>query len=134
LLRLERRTAAGPSRWVGQYAGYQSSMPDGTNAIPEEITREWSVMRCDLRSQYVGPPGDTNRWNALRRHLDKFAAMNTRWNLIFMGTPEWAAITPQRYAEGKRAGRPHAVPPDAEPYVEIALPARTLVRIKPMPR
>lgn len=118
-LRLERRTAPGPLRWIGQYAGFRTSMPDGVNTIPTDITRRWSVLRCDLRGQFIGPPGDPQRWDAMKRHLDKFAAMSPQWNLIFMGTPEWAAISPERYAQGKRDGRAHCVPPDAAKYAEI---------------
>ncbi len=118
-VRLERRTAPPPRRWIGQYAGFRSSMPDGVNTIPAGITRRWSVLRCDLRGQFAGPPGDPARWDALRRHLDKFAAMNPRWNLVLMGTPEWAAISPERYAQGRREGRPHCVPPDTAKYAGI---------------
>lgn len=55
----------------------------------------------------------------LTRHLDKFAGMNGRWNLILFGTPEWAAVSPERYAQGVKAGRPHAVPPDPQKYAEL---------------
>jgi hypothetical protein len=118
-VRLERRVAPAPLRWIGQYAGFRTSMPDGVNTIPTNITHRWSVLRCDLRGQFAGPPGDPKRWDTLKRHLDKFAAMSSRWNLILMGTPEWAAISPERYAQGKRDGRPHCVPPDAAKYAEV---------------
>lgn len=118
-VRLERRTDLAPLRWMGQYAGFRSSMPDGVNTIPTTITRRWSVLRCDLRGQFIGPPGDPARWDKLRRHLDKFAEMSPRWNLILMGTPEWAAISPERYAQGQRDHRAHCVPPDEKKYAEI---------------
>lgn len=116
---LETHPAPAPERWIGQYAGFASSMPDGVNTIPVEKTRAWSVMRCDLRGQFAGAPGDPKRWDVLKKHLDKYAAMSDRWNLIFMGCPEWAAVSPERYAAGKKAGRPHCVPPDAAKYAEI---------------
>ena len=116
---LETHPVPAPERWIGQYAGFASSMPDGVNTIPVEKTKTWSVMRCDLRSQFAGAPGDPKRWDVLKKHLDKYAAMSDRWNLIFMGCPEWAAISPERYADGKKAGRPHCVPPDPAKYAEI---------------
>ena len=50
-VRLERRTGPTPHRWIGQYAGFLTSLPNGVNTIPVEKTRSWSVMRTDLRGQ-----------------------------------------------------------------------------------
>ncbi len=118
-VQLETRAAPAPEVWVGQYAGFRTSQPDGVNTIPLDKTRSWSLMRADLRGQFVGPPGDPRRWDQLRKHLDKFVEMNPRWNLILMGTPRWAAIDAERYEQGRRDHRPHCVPPDPARYAEI---------------
>jgi len=39
--------------------------------------------------------------------------------LILMGTPEWAAISAERYALGRAARRPHCVPPEPTKYAQL---------------
>jgi hypothetical protein len=119
-IQIEQPTQDEPDRWIGMQGGFKASFPDGpASPIPGAVTHAWSVMRVDSRSQLVGAPGDPHRWDVAKSLLDRFAATNNKLDLVFMGTPEWAAITPQRYLEGKKAWRPHTVVPDTSKYLEI---------------
>ncbi|MEM9753065.1 MAG: hypothetical protein AAF916_06730 [Planctomycetota bacterium] len=107
-----------PARWMGQYVPFALyRQPEVT--IPDEESQRWSVVRADIKSQWVGPPGDPNRWDRVDALMQKLVAFNPRLNLILLGYPEWAAVSPERYAAGVKAGRPHTVPPDPAKYREI---------------
>lgn len=117
-LQLETRDGPTPERWTGLNMGMAASYGN-PSPIPVEVSGRWSLLRCNPRTQYVGPPGDPNRWDRVRRVMDAAVKSNARLNLILEGTPEWAAITPERYAEGVKAKRPHVVPPDPAKYAQI---------------
>jgi hypothetical protein len=117
-LQIERRTKPAPERWVGTGVGMSSSY-GAPSPIPKEVSARWSLIRMGPRTQFVGPPGDPARWDRVKKLMDNGIASNSKLNLIFEGTPEWAAISKQRYAEGVKINRPHVVPPDTDKYQEI---------------
>ncbi|MEM6392390.1 MAG: hypothetical protein AAF797_06420 [Planctomycetota bacterium] len=109
---------ASPSRLMGMYTPLTAYTGKPLRIDPA-VTGRWSVTRADLKSDRVGPPGDPRRWEHLDEHMARLIEVNPKLNLILQGTPEWAAISPERYALGKKAGRPYVVPPDTEKYKEI---------------
>lgn len=110
---------AKPSRWMGLYPPVSIYNNQAPITIPLEQARRWSVIRADLKSQWVGPPGDPQRWDRVDANLRRLTAFNPRLNLILLGYPEWAAVSPERYEAGRQAGRAHTVPPDPAKYREI---------------
>ncbi|MBN8216399.1 MAG: hypothetical protein J0L75_07130 [Spirochaetes bacterium] len=84
----------------------------GPAKIPPELAKRWTYARADLRLNKVGPPSDPARWKAVDAWFAEVAGLGAPVHAVLMGCPEWLAISPERYADGKRAGRPHCVPPD----------------------
>ncbi len=116
-VQVERRTQPTPERWVGTGAGYYNRQEG--SPIPTEVSKRWSVLRSGTGSRYAGPPGDADRWDRMKIKIEGDAARNDRLNLVLSGTPEWAAISPERYADGVKVRRPRTVPPDPEKFLEI---------------
>ena len=89
---------------------------------PPAISAEWGKARVSLRFSEVGPPGDPKRWAKIDAKMPEFLALKCPLQWIFEGTPEWAAITPERYtAEAKRkGGRPFAMAPDPVKFAAMA--------------
>ncbi|MDF3127673.1 hypothetical protein P0Y35_00545 [Kiritimatiellaeota bacterium B1221] len=116
-VQVERRTQPAPERWVGTGAGYHRG--SGKHPIPTEVSQRWSVLRSGTASRYAGPPGDERRWDRMKAKIEGDAARNDRLNLVLSGTPEWAAISPERYQDGVKARRPRTVPPNPEKFLEI---------------
>lgn len=91
----------------------------GKDHVPRDLTRTWPGLRISSRTQWIGPPGTTGRWNRCDALLDASLDVNPHLELIWEGTAAWDAVTPERYAAGVKAGRPHCVPPDPAKYAEI---------------
>lgn len=88
----------------------------GKANIPVELSKRWSYVRMDLRLNKVGPPGQSNRWDTVDQLISNVISTRAPLHAVLMGCPEFLAISAERYAEGKRAGRPHCVPPDPEKF------------------
>ncbi|HBC88902.1 MAG TPA: hypothetical protein DCZ94_18320 [Lentisphaeria bacterium] len=131
-VQIETRPKPAPERWIGLNGGILwggtleelRKLPDMTkgdtrNSLTEGGGKNWSTMRCTIRSQYAGAPNDPDRWKVIDFIIDRALTICPRLDLLFEGTAEWDAISPQRYAEGKKAGRPHTSVPDTAKYLEI---------------
>ena len=103
---------------VALNAGYLAEAL-GKDHVPRDITRTWSGLRVSGRTQWIGPPGTTGRWDRCEALLDAALDANPHLELVWEGTAAWDAVTTERYAEGVKAGRPHCVPPDPAKYAEI---------------
>ena len=117
-LQLETRTAPPPQRIVGLGAG--------TSSIARETSRSWTNIRVNPRPQLVGPPDDPDRWKAMDKKMAEASAANAHIQIVWEGTPTWAAISPARLELGVQAKRPHTVPPD--PQKDAALLAEFIAR------
>ncbi len=111
----------GPQRkWqIGLNANQGHSYEGGKVPIPVEISQRWDRLRAGMRTQFVGEPGKPDRWERSERILKSSMDMNPRIELILEGTPPWAAISPERLEEARKAGRPHVVPPDPVKYAKL---------------
>ncbi|MBI4976538.1 MAG: hypothetical protein HZC28_03605 [Spirochaetes bacterium] len=118
-LQIERRTGEAPPMIIGLGAGFSSTLPGTKTALTAEYGRRLTTMRCTTRGQFAGPPGDGKRWDTLDALMDRYFGICPRIDMLLEGTPQWAAISPERYDEAKKAGRPHACAPDAQRYREI---------------
>ena len=116
-IQIEERAAPGPEMIIGLNQGFGWSYPGKKNPIPAEISARWGPLRAGIRSQFVGPPEDPQRWAKIDEHIAKYLAIGVPLQLLFEGTPAWAAVSPERYRNS--AGRPHTVPPDPEKYAAI---------------
>ncbi len=118
-LQIETRTQPTPERWMGTGGGGFRLKPEQQNKIPLEVSKKWSVLRAGASPKNAGAPDDPNRWDKMKVHMDNEIERSDRLNLAISGTPEWAAISPERYQEGVKARRPRTVPPNPEKYAEI---------------
>lgn len=109
---------AGEDVVMGLNYAYQGGWPT-TMKEPPAVTQGWTSIRGIARGQHVGPPGDPKRWEKLDAALDRQLAVSPNVHLLLEGTPEWAAINPERYALGKSRNRPHCTAPDPQKYAEI---------------
>ncbi|MBM4049095.1 MAG: hypothetical protein FJ279_28680, partial [Planctomycetes bacterium] len=112
---VETRPAPGPKRVIGAHL---TDFGD-TSIISKDFSRQWGLIRVDLRGQYIGPPDDPNRWARTDALMKQYFSHETPVQLILMGTPEWAAISAERYALGRAARRPHCVPPEPTKYAQL---------------
>ncbi len=117
-MQIERRDRPNRTMLVGLGGGYVTGTTGSVSPLPREISRRWSTLRTSARLQYLGPPGDPHRWDKVDAILRQQMDVNPRVEVIIEGTPPWAAITPERLEEGKKAGRPHVVPPDNDLYAK----------------
>lgn len=111
-LQIEQRDRPAPERVIGLGAGY------GNNYSPE-LSRQWSAVRMSLRTNFIGPPDDPDRFAKVDELFNRIHSLNPRVQPILEGTPPWAAITPERLAEAQAIQRPHTVPPDPQKYAQI---------------
>ncbi len=106
-----------PVRWMtGMNASYNQFSLDGRVNLPRELTSEWSGIRGTSWGQDTKGPGEADRWARLDERMRVYMATGAPLELLIAGTPEWAAIAPDRY---QAAGRKHAVPPDPQKYREL---------------
>ena len=103
---------------IGFNAGYLSEAL-GKDKVSRDLTRAWGGLRANIRTQFVGPPGAPKRWDRSDALLQAALNLNPHVELIWEGTAEWCAASPERYAEGVKAKRPHVVAPDPKKYAEI---------------
>jgi len=97
----------------------QTDLSPNTAKVPVTLTREWNLVRCNIRTNLVGPPGDPARFVATDKLFAGFLRSDTRIQLLLEGTPKWAAISPERYSAGEKIGRGRVVPPDPEKYEQL---------------
>lgn len=117
-VQLETRPAARPMS-LGLGAGQEVGLQGIKSPIDPAITHTWPRVRASARLNNIGAPDDPNRWKVVDKLLGAQMAMSDHLEVIIEGTPQWAAISPERYALGLQAKRPHTVPPDPEKYVTI---------------
>jgi hypothetical protein len=115
---LESVDAAAPGYSIGLNAGYMNMFKE-KDRVSRDLTRRWQNLRTNIRTQNVDAPGKEDRWRRIDASTEAALDINPHVHMLFEGTPAWAAITPERYEEGRRAGRPHVVAPDPEKYAEI---------------
>lgn len=111
-VQIEEPTRPTPDRIIGLGAGVG-------NNIPSELSHTWTAMRTSLRTNFIGPPDDATRFAKVDELFNKIASMNDRVEPIFEGTPEWAAVSPERLAEAQKAGRARTCVPDLDKYAQI---------------
>lgn len=97
----------------------QTDLSPNTTKVPVTLTREWNLVRCNMRTNLIGPPDDPARFAATDKLFAGFLRNETRIQLLLEGTPKWAAISPERYSAGEKIGRGRAVPPDPEKYEQL---------------
>ena len=103
-----------PARCIGLGAGqYQG------NNYPLSESARWGGLRKSLRTQFIGPPGANGRFSKFENLLNEVIDKGTHIQPILEGTPEWAPVSQERYAEGVTLHRPSTVPPDVEKYAAI---------------
>ncbi len=131
-VQIETRPKPAPERWIGLNGGIlwgpvleelrkspDMSNVDVKNSLTGELGGNWSRMRCTIRSQYAGAPNDPDRWKVVDFIIDRALTICPRLDILLEGTAEWDAISPERYAEAKKAGRPHTCVPDTVKYLEV---------------
>lgn len=117
---LQFETPTRPARTVelGLHTSTALAYDGARHGLTAEACRDWSVLRCTMRPWWIGPPDATDRWDRFDKHIERYLALHPRPQFIFEGTPEWAAISPERYAAGGK--RAHMAPPDNAKYAELA--------------
>ena len=116
-IQIETRSAPAPEMIMGLGMGQRASYPNNPSPIAPEITNSWTAIRAVSRLQFVGDPSKPDRWKDVDELLGRATAMNSRVHLILEGTPEWAAISPERY---KQAGnRKSTTAPDPAKFAPI---------------
>lgn len=118
-VQIETRETPARPMMIGLGAGYEAGTIGQRAAIPREVSSRWPRVRGNARLQYVGPPGDPKRWDEVDTILNAQFAMSDHLEVIIEGTPEWAAISPERYELGKKIQRARTVPPDPQKYATI---------------
>ncbi len=115
-LQIERRTRPARAVGFGLHTGVTLAF-NGPTALTPDICRDWTWLRCSSRPWWIGPPDDPDQWARYDAHMERYLAMSDHCQMILEGTPEWAAISPERYAEG--GDRKHMTPPDTDGYRAI---------------
>ncbi len=131
-VQIETRPKPAPERWIGLNGGILwggtleelRKLPDMTkgdtkNSLTEGSGKNWSTMRCTIRAQYAGAPDNPDRWKVIDFIIDRALGICPSLDILFEGTAPWDAISPERYAEGKKAGRPHTTVPDTGKFLEV---------------
>jgi hypothetical protein len=118
-IQVEQRTAPARTMLMGLGGGFATGITGQHNPIPRELSRTWSTLRSSGRLNYLGAPDDPRRWEKVDRIFHQQEDVNPRLEVIIEGTPPWAAISPQRLAEGEKVGRSRTVPPDNNKYATI---------------
>ncbi len=111
-VQIERRTKPEPARIVGVHDGDMLARIKGRSA-------PFTEARMSMRTNFLGEPGDPNRFDKMAELFDRVAKGGVPIQGILEGTPPWAAISPERLKEAQAANRPHTVPPDPEKYAQI---------------
>jgi len=114
---LETRPNPAPTYQLG---AMMTDLAGATIAPAPSLTKLWGAVRCNVRTQYVGPPGAPDRWDHMDKLMAYYESSGAPIQLLFEGTPEWCAISPERYQAGVKAGRSADVPPDPVKYAKLA--------------
>lgn len=116
-IQIERRP--GPARAMGLGLGNGTTLAyDGKTKLTPDICKDWSYFRCCSRPWWIGAPDDPARWDRYDKHVERFLALSPHVQIQLEGTPEWAAITPQRYQSAGKS-RPQMTPPDNAKYQDL---------------
>ena len=114
-VQLERfDAAAAPQYELGCHTSVALAYDGKRHGLTAERCRDWSALRCTTRVWWVGAPGEEGRWERFDRHVERYLALHPRCQFILEGTPEWAAVSPERWARGGR--KPHMSAPKPEAY------------------
>ena len=87
------------------------------SAIPNVASS--SVMRSPVRTQLAGPPGDPKRWNKFDALTTNYLKLGVPLDVVLEGTPQWAAISQERWNGVGVTYRRRAVPPQNDAYCDI---------------
>lgn len=115
-IQLERHPSTGEPVYIGPM---QTDLSSTQDKVSRELTSQWNLVRCNVRSNLIGPPEDPNRFAVTDKLFKNFLRTGTRIHLLLEGTPEWAAVSSERYAAGEKIRRGRAVPPDTEKYAQL---------------
>jgi len=118
-VQIETRSKPSPERWIGLYTGFSASFPDQKTALKPGVGDKWSRMRSTIRGQFIGAPGSEDRWAKVDFLVKRYLEICPRLDLLFEGTAEWNAVSADRYAAAKKAGRPHTCVPDTDKFMEV---------------
>lgn len=128
-VQIETRPNPAPERWVGLNGGFLwANILEEWKRNPETSLKnslapgdgdKWTNMRCCIRAQCVGAPDDPERWKAIDFLITRALGICPRLDILFEGTAEWDAVSSERYAAAKKAGRPHTCPPDTAKFMEV---------------
>ena len=114
---LETRPGPAPAYQIGAML---TDLAGAAIAPAPALTKLWGAVRCNVRTQYVGPPGAPDRFDHTDKLMAYYESSGAPIQLLFEGTPQWCAISPERYQSGVKAGRPQTVPPDPVKYAKLA--------------
>ncbi len=107
-------------RWkIGFNGGFQNVRAGEPSPIDPAKSQLWSGMRGDSQMHKIGPPGDPKRYEFMDRLIANQLKVNRHLELILLYTPEWAAVSPERLEEGKRAWRAHTIVPNLDQWEQL---------------
>lgn len=117
-IQVERYEKPAPEVILGLNGAYDQGWPKD-QAEPPALAKTWTSLRGMNRGQWIGKPGEPDRWAKVDELIERELRVCPNLHLLLEGTPEWAAISPERYAVAKKRGRPHCTAPDPVKYEEI---------------
>ncbi|NJL31368.1 MAG: hypothetical protein HC898_06905 [Phycisphaerales bacterium] len=107
-------------RWkISMNGGFQNVRGGEASPIDPKLSHQWSSMRGDGQLHKLGAPGDPARFAFHDMSIANQLAVNPHVEMILVYTPQWAALSPERFDEGKRASRAHTVVPDVDKWEQI---------------
>ncbi len=99
-----------PQYELGLHTSVSLAYDGKTHGLTPEICKDWSLLRCTTRTWWVGEPGSEDQWTRYDNHVERYLALHLGCQFILEGTPEWAAISADRWARGGK--KPHMCAPD----------------------
>jgi hypothetical protein len=117
-VQIERRPQGTPGVLVGFNASMGMTQPGGSYTVPPALGRTWGAVRQTLRLQYLGEPGDPQRWAKVDQVVEQAVATGAPVHAILEGCPSWMA-TPDTYAEAVRRKRPHICVPRLDAWAAM---------------
>jgi hypothetical protein len=117
-VQIERRPSGTPGVLVGFNASMGMTQPGGAFTVPVERSRTWGAVRTTMRLQYLGEPGDPQRWAKVDQVMEQAFATGAPVHAILEGCPPWLA-TADTYAEAVRRKRPHICVPRLDAWAAM---------------